>query len=172
MKRFGMLFLCASLVVLMTACAANANPTPSPSLAPTVMLTPMPGTTDGINPSPTDNIAATVSMTGAESSALSVKANEAAVKISEIGSCVTAIIGDTCVAGVAFDAQYQGELTDRIRDMVTSRIQSVAPTVERVAVTTDPEIAVQISTMADKISKANALGDLTGELDGILTKIQ
>lgn len=178
MKRIGLVFLCLGIVVAMTACAANATPTPSPTIMPSASpLTPtmMPGATDllpGVSPSPTDNAAATTAaMTSAESAALSKKANDAAAKISEIDSCVTAIIGDTCMAGVTFDAQYKGELTDRIVDMVTSRIQSVAPAVERVAVTVDPAIAAQIGSVAEKISKTSTLGDMTGEFDTVLNKI-
>ena len=82
---------------------------------------------DEIGAAPTDDAAMTAKMTGPQSAELSRKANEAAAKISEIDSCVTAILGDTCVAGVTFDAQYQGALTDRIRDMVASCIQSAVP---------------------------------------------
>ncbi|MCL1964327.1 MAG: YhcN/YlaJ family sporulation lipoprotein [Firmicutes bacterium] len=169
MKRFGLLLMCLALVLVITACAA-ATPAPAPIQSP--MTSPMPGGTGELNPYPTDGAAQTAAMSGVESSALSKKANDAAVKISEIDSCVTAIIGDTCLAGVTFDPRYQGALTDRIRDMVSSRIQSVAPDIQRVAVTNDPELAAQINTVAEKISKANALGGLTGEFDTVLGRIQ
>lgn len=172
MKKISLLVLCLMLVATLAACSANANPTPT--LTPMATATPMPGVTNGVNPNPTatDDAAMTAAMTGAESTALSKKANEAASKISEIDSCVTAIIGDTCVAGVTFDPRYQGAMTDRIRDMVSTRIQSAAPIVDRVVVTNDPEIAAQISTVAEKISKATALGDLTGELDAVMGMIR
>ncbi len=172
MKRFGLLLVCFAMIAALSACASNAAVTPTPTPISPIM-TPLPGVTGmgTTGPTPTDNVP-TAAMTVAESTALSKKANDAAVKISEIDSCVTAIIGDTCVAGVTFTEQYQGQMTDRIRDMVTARIQSVAPVVERVAVTTDPEIAAQISSVAEKIAKASTLGDLTGELDGVISRIQ
>ena len=172
MKTFGLLLMCLALALSLTACAAAA-PKPAPSHTPGAVTSPLPDVSGSpeVNPSPTDNVAVTSAMTGTESAALSKKANEAAVKISEIDSCVTAIIGDTCLAGVTFDQRYQGALTDRIRDMVTSRIQSVAPGVERVAVTSDPEIAAQIGSVAEKISKAGALGELTGEFDTVLGRM-
>ena len=170
MKRTGLLLMCLALALALTACAA-ATPAPAPTQMPTPMMTPEITGTDEVNPTPTDEAALTAAMSGAESSALSKKANEAAVKISEIDSCVTAIIGNTCLAGITFDSRYQGALTDRIRDMVSSRIQSAAPAVERVAVTSDPEIAAQIGSVAEKINKANALGELTGEFDAVLGRI-
>jgi len=110
-------------------------------------------------------------MTGPESSVLSKKANDAATRISEIGSCVSAIIGDTCAIGVQFDPQYKGELTDRIRDMVAARVQSIAPDVDRIAITSDPQMAMEISAMAEKIGKSDQLGELTGELNNLIGKI-
>ncbi len=172
MKKIGLLILGVTLAAALTACSSN-TPTATPTPMVTTMPTMFPGAT-GTNPmaSPTaTGEIPTLSMTGSESTALSKKANDAAVRISEIDSCVTAIIGDTCVAGVTFDTQYKGVLSERIVDMVTSRIQSVAPGVERVAVTNDPEIAAQIGTVAEKISKASALGELTGEFDAVLAKI-
>lgn len=172
MKRIGLLLLCLLVGVMLTACATSAAPTPTPMTSP--MNSMLPSMTPDVlgTPAPTDGAQMTAAMTGTESAAFSKKANDATGKISEIGSCVTAIIGNTCVAGVQFDSQYKGELTDRIRDMVASRIQSAVPTVDRVAVTSDPEISTQISSIADQISKTDALGGLAGELDAVFGKIQ
>ena len=169
MKKILLLILALVLMVGLTACAANTTPAPKELVTP--FPTVMPGTnTLGESPAPESAIVS--SMTCAESTALSQKANDAAVKISEVDSCVTAIIGDTCVAGVAFDSQYKGELTDRIRDMVTSRIQSVAPTLERIAITSDPELAATIGDIANKITQTNTLTTLTDDLTAVIDKIQ
>ena len=163
MKKMSMLLVCLVMAAAMTACSANPGsvaPSESPSAYMSPTQTPASQALDEIGAAPTDD------------AELSRKANEAAAKISEIDSCVTAILGDTCVAGVTFDAQYQGALTDRIRDMVASCIQSAVPVVERVAVTADPAIAAQINQMAEKISGADALAPLTEEFDGVLNSIQ
>jgi YhcN/YlaJ family sporulation lipoprotein len=171
MKKFGLMFLCLAMLVVMTAC--TSTPMPTPSASPTALMPvatpPVMGSPEA---NPSDDAQTTAAMTGPESTALSQKANTAAAQISEVGSCVTAIIGDTCVAGVTFDPQYKGALTDRIRDMVASRIQSVAPQVARVAVTTDPEIAAQINDVATQISQTDALGALTDDLDALVGRIQ
>lgn len=172
MKKTSLIILALVLMVGLSGCAANSAPVPSPTVG-MYQNTPMPGETamDGL-PHPTEYAQTTAAMTGTESTALSKKANDAATKISEIDSCVTAIIGDTCVAGVQFDKQYKGEMTDRIRDMVTARIQSAAPNIDRIAITADPQIAAEIGTIANRISQTNALGELTGDLNVILEKIQ
>lgn len=175
MKKMSMLLVCLVMAAAMTACSANPGsvaPSESPSAYMSPTQTPASQALDEIGAAPTDDAAMTATMTGPQSAELSRKANEAAAKISEIDSCVTAILGDTCVAGVTFDAQYQGALTDRIRDMVASCIQSAVPVVERVAVTADPAIAAQINQMAEKISGAAALAPLTEEFDGVLNSIQ
>jgi YhcN/YlaJ family sporulation lipoprotein len=170
MKKFGLMFLCLAMLVVMTACTSTPMPTPSASPSTKPVVTPPVMGSPEANPS--DDAQTTAAMTGPESTALSQKANTAAAQISEVGSCVTAIIGDTCVAGVTFDPQYKGALTDRIRDMVASRIQSVAPQVARVAVTNDPEIAAQINDVATQISQTDALGALTDDLDALVGRIQ
>lgn len=169
MKKTVLVILSLVMLIGLSACAANSAPMPEPmAFTPS----PMPGATnlEG-SPAPTGNAATVAAMTGSESSTLSKKANDAATRISEINSCVTAIIGDTCIAGVQFDPQYKGEMTDRIRDMVTARIQSAAPALERIAITSDPEISSEINNMAEKISKSNQLGELTGELNTLIGKI-
>ena len=170
MKKISLLILSLALLIGLSACAANSAP-PQDQMNP-ITQSPLPGATslEG-SPAPNDNAVATGAMTGPESSALSKKANDAATRISEINSCVTAIIGDTCVAGVQFDPQYKGLMTDRIRDMVTSRIQSAAPDLGRIAITADPQISAEINDMAEKIGKSNQLGELTGELNTLIGKI-
>ncbi len=172
MKRFVLVILGLTLALSLTACAANPTPTPSPSPMVTPMMTPFPSGTDlmGATPAPTDGAPA-AAMTGEQSAALSRKASDAAAMISEIDVCVAAIVGDTCAVGVTFDAAYQGELTDRIRDMVTARIQDAVPTISRVAVTVDPELSAQIGAFASKVSSAGTVGELIGEMDSLVGKI-
>lgn len=168
MKKISLIIFSLAMVIGLSACTAMTAP-PAPTTSP------LPGATNlepGFgSPAPTEFTTVTTTMTGPESSALSKKANDAATRISEINSCVTAIIGDTCIAGVQFDPQYKGDLTDRIRDMVAARIQSAAPTVDRIAITSDPQIAMEISSMAEKIGKSNQLGELTSELNTLIGKV-
>ena len=173
MKKYAFILMVLLIAVTMTACSVN-NTTAAPS--PTATMLPSVGTTApgsvGANSTAAANDSAMAAAMTAESAALSRKANAAAAQVSEIDGCVTAIIGNTCLAGVTFDRQYQGGMTDRIRDMVSSRIQSVAPSVERVAVTGDAEIAAQINAVAEKIAAAGALSEVTPEFDGVLAKIR
>ena len=171
MKKYGLILTILTLAVMMTACSMNtANPAPTAALTPGMNATANPDGMAAAND--TDPAALTASMTTAESAALSKKANSAAAQVSEIDACVTAIVGNTCLAGVTFDKQYQGGMTDRIRDMVSARIQSVAPGVERVAVTGDPEIAAQINTVAERIAGAKAMNEVTAEFDGVPSRIR
>lgn len=179
MKKYGFLLMAALLVCAMTTACSMNNGANSAVPTPTLMTSPGFGGTSGLTPAATggvglgnDSVSMTAAMTTAESAALSKKANDAAEQVSEIDDCVTAIVGNTCLAGVTFDRQYRGEMTERIRDMVSARIQSVAPSVERVAVTCDPEIAAQINTVAQKIAMAGSLGEVTAEFDGVLGRIK
>ena len=172
LKKIGLILAALCVGASMTACSMmnGATSTPAPTMS-------MPAATMGATPTATgamngDNAAMTAAMTATESAALSQKANAAAAQVSEIDGCVTAIMGNTCLAGVTFDKQYQGEMTDRIRDMVSARIQSVAPSVERVAVTHDPEIVAQIQSVADQIAGAKNLSDVAQGFDSVLDKME
>ena len=174
MKKYAFILMALLIAVTMTACSVNnttAAPSPTATMLPSVGTT-APGSVGANSTAAVNDSAMAAAMTAAESAALSRKANAAAAQVSEIDDCVTAIIGNTCLAGVTFDRQYQGGMTDRIRDMVSSRIQSVAPSVERVAVTGDAEIAAQINAVAEKIAAAGALSEVTPEFDGVLAKIR
>lgn len=185
-KRILAFLLLALMMLCLSACKredAALSPSTSPSTAPSMMPTTMPGTSpapgtgmDGTgapnDAAATDDAAQTASMTAQESAALSKKANDAATKLSEIGACVTAIVGDTCIAGVSFDGQYAGGMTERVRDMVSARIRAVAPAVTRVAVTSDAALVSQIAALSDKIAKSTTLDAVAGEFSGIMAQMQ
>lgn len=171
LKRYGLILTALVIAALATACSMNtAGSAPTPTPAPTANMNA--GFDSGVAALETAPAAQAAAMTSAESAALSKKANSAAAQVSEIDACVTAIVGNTCIAGVTFDKQYQGGMTDRIRDMVTARIQSAAPSVERVAVTGDPEITAQIQAVAERIAAAKTLSDVAAEFDGVLGSIR
>lgn len=173
MKKYAFILMALLIAVTMTACSVNnttAAPSPTATMLPSAATAP--GNVGANATAAANDSAMAAAMTAAESAALSRKANAAAAQVSEIDGCVTAIIGNTCLAGVTFDRQYQGGMTERIRDMVSSRIQSVAPSVERVAVTGDAEIAAQINAVAEKIAAAGALSEVAPEFDGVLAKIR
>lgn len=181
MKKIALVLAALLVGATMTACSmANGGSTgaaiPSPSALATALIPGQnrltPESTDSMGMQTPDNAAMTAAMTTAESAALSKKANDAAAQVSEIDGCVTAIVGNTCLAGVTFDKQYQGEMTDRIRDMVASRIQSVAPSVERVAVTHDPALVAQIEDVANQIGTARNMGEVTERFDSVMEKMQ
>ena len=104
MKKYGLILTILTLAVMMTACSmntANTAPAPTAALTPGMNATANPDGMAAAND--TDPAALTASMTTAESAALSrEKANSAAAQVSEIDACVTAIVGNTCLAGVTF----------------------------------------------------------------------
>jgi len=172
MKRFGTFALMLTLALTMTACSMSPNAA-EPSASPTSMASSLESILDvTAHPRNTEEAAETAAMSAQESAALSKKANDAAGKISEIDGCVTAIYGDTCLAGVSFTEKYSGKMTDRIRDMVADRIRSVAPSVQQVAVTADPEVAAEISRLSEKIGAADKLSELSEEFSSVMQKMQ
>ena len=150
MKRLfkTMLFLTLTAVLLaaLSACACNGQ-TATPSPAPTAMTaTPAPAPTESILPSPEAPDATPESPASPESSAepgfaIDYDALKTEVeKLSEIDTCDVVAHGGKAIAGVTFDAQYQGTLTDRIEEMVREKITAKDAGITEVAVTADPRL--------------------------------
>ncbi len=95
--------------------------------------------------------------------------------ISEIQSSRIVVSEGTALVGVVFDPSYQGELTQRIHDMVAAEVQSVDSSVQTVAVTAEAQDVEKIGQLADRIASGTPVGEVQGEIDSIvrnLTTIQ
>ena len=72
-------------------------------------------------------------------------------RISEIAECRVVVTGDTALAGVKFDDAYEGQLTERIREMVAAEIMEADPKIQTVAVTADEEDVKKVYELADRM---------------------
>ena len=95
--------------------------------------------------------------------------------ISEIQSSRIVVSEGTALVGVVFDPSYQGEMTQRIHDMVAAEVQSVDESVQTVAVTAETQDVEKIGQLADRIAAGTPVSEVSGEIDSIvrnLTTIQ
>lgn len=58
-------------------------------------------------------------------------------RISEISDCRVVTVGTTALVGVKFTSAYQGEMTERIREMVAAEVMKADPSIQTVAVTAE-----------------------------------
>lgn len=175
MKRLfkTMLFLTLTAVLLaaLSACACNGQ-TATPSPAPTAMTaTPAPAPTESILPSP--ETPDTMPESSAEPGfAIDYDALKTEVeKLSEIDTCDVVAHGGKAIAGVTFDAQYQGTLTDRIEEMVREKITAKDAGITEVAVTADPTLCTEIRTLAAETAGKAMTAEQIKKFDELFGKI-
>ena len=143
--------------------AQSASPSPSAAASPEAS----PGTSSAPDPSASpDASAAPEAVLDFEALALEVE------KLSEVDVCDVVAVGDRAVVGLAFDAQYQGTLTDRIEEMVREKITAKESGVTNIAVTADPTLCTEIKALAEEVKGQPMTEAQTEKFDELFEKIQ
>ncbi|WP_102411540.1 YhcN/YlaJ family sporulation lipoprotein [Beduinella massiliensis] len=195
MKKTILVLLSALLVVSLAGCASNTTPTPSPSpitttAAPTqeatVEPTTMPTEAPTIAPDTTlpmtdmpeagtsaEPTAPAASGTMSDEDAMTVakKVSDEVQRLSEIKKATTLVVGDTALIGVEFDAQYKGEMTTRIKDMVANRAKAADKRIQNVSVTADPDLLTRVQDLGKKLDGGSVISDITTEFTEIVNRI-
>lgn len=195
MKKTILVLLSALLVVSLAGCASNTTPTPSPSpitttAAPTQEATVEPTTlpteaptiapdttlpmTDmpeaGTSAEPTAP-AASGTMSDEDAMTVAKKVSDEVQRLSEIKKATTLVVGDTALIGVEFDAQYKGEMTTRIKDMVANRAKAADKRIQNVSVTADPDLLTRVQDLGKKLDGGSVISDITTEFTEIVNRI-
>ncbi len=163
----AVLIMCA---VLLGGCF-NSNPQP---VVPEVTGSPMPSVTDGAAVPGTTLAPGATPMPGVSgaNSSFSWQTQAAAVEsrinmFSEIQDSRVVAEGGTALVGVKFTGAYQGEMTQRIRDMIAGEVMAVDKSVQVVAVTAEPGDVEKIYALSDQQKAGNTPTDLKQQIDQI-----
>lgn len=96
---------------------------------------------------------------------VSDQVSEEVEKLSELKTAEAIVAGTIAVVGVQYDAQYQGGLTDRLTEMVQSRVETVDKTVTTVHVKDDKETLQKLTDLREKLSNQDiTFGQLQTQL--------
>lgn len=160
MKK-GWMLLGISVLSLtaLTGCASSADTMPSPSpsatmttqaspeatMAPTVSIAPaqtmspdMEGVPAGVN-------------SVEDAKRISERIGDEVEKLSEVDEAEAVVAGNIALVGIQYDAQYQGGLTDRLKQMVEDRVDMVDKTITTVHVTDNAEQVKKIAQLREKL---------------------
>lgn len=88
-------------------------------------------------------------------------------RISEIADSRVAVVGTTALVGVKFTEAYQGEMTERIREMIAAEIKKADPSIQTVAVTAEEADVTAVYEISDRIrggEPMETLGDKINEI--------
>lgn len=89
-------------------------------------------------------------------------------QISEISEARVVTEGNTALVAVRFNQNYQGEMTERIREMVAAEVMQADPEITTVAVTADDADVQSVYDISDRMRSGAALDDLKQEINEIV----
>ena len=94
---------------------------------------------------------------------------EARIKqISEIDDARVVVTGNTALVGVHFDRAYQGEMTERIREMVAAEVMAADPQITTVAVTANGDDVNSIFDLSERSTLGRDMDTLKEDIEEIV----
>ncbi len=173
--------LMLAILMLLAGCAGgsadNAAGSVTSSVQPTdtMMATnsPMPQTQAPIATSDTGINTGAVADTIESALKASDDARAEVEKLSEVNTASIVVLGDQALAGIEFDAQYKGELTSRVEEMVATRVKEADSAVSDVVVTADTALAKEIDALYEKIKEGSVtFAQAQSQMEAIMTKVK
>ena len=89
-------------------------------------------------------------------------------QISEIDDARVVVTGNTALVGVHFDRAYQGEMTERIREMVAAEVMAADPQITTVAVTADANDVNSVFDLSERTQLGRDLDTLKDDIEEIV----
>jgi len=91
--------------------------------------------------------------------------------LSEIESSRIVTTGRTALVGVTFASQYQGEMTQRIQNLIAGIVEEADPNIQVVAVTSEKEDVDKINAIADRLGGGALDADAESQIDTIVRNV-
>jgi len=129
----------------------------------------MPGGTAA--PGATAEPEGTGAMSVGDPAATAKRVSDEVVKLSEIDRATTVVMGNTALIGVSFTTQYRGEMTTRIKDMVEERAKAAASGLQRITVTSDPDLISRIQSILTKVQNGAGAAEIGSEFSEIVNRV-
>ena len=78
------------------------------------------------------------------------------------------VTGNTALVGVKFNQAYQGEMTERIREMVAAEIMAADPEITTVAVTADEDDVEDVYEISERTLAGREMDTLKEDINEIV----
>ena len=89
-------------------------------------------------------------------------------QLSEVSEARVVVEGNTALVAVKFNQAYQGEMTERIREMVAAEVMQADPQITTVAVTADDEDVQGVYELSDRVLAGTPLEQLRDRINEIV----
>lgn len=163
-KMIAMLAILTLVGAMLTGCMTGGNVGDAPE--PTADFMPM--TTNNAASGASNGSVAAENNTRFDWKRDSARIEAQINRISEIAESRVVVTDDTALVGVKFDSAYQGEMTERIREMIAGEVKAADPQITTVAVTAFGDDVEDIYELADKMVNGRDLDDLKEEVSEIV----
>ena len=170
MKKIWLfLFLTVLAAAVLTGCAGNTDtlptPTPGTSANPGMMSPARP------TAAPEASEAPSAIRTVEDARKAAEEMEDAIEKLSEVDEADVALAGDTALVGLKLTGQYQGQVDDRLKKMVLTRVQTVEKSIAKAAVTDNTALTAAIRALSDATDGASTLEDMSRKAEEILRQL-
>ncbi len=91
--------------------------------------------------------------------------------LSEIETSRVVTTGNTALVGVTFAKEYQGEMTQRIQNLIAGVVKEADPNIQVVAVTSEKEDVDSIFSIADQLGGGALDPDAESRVDTIVRNV-
>ncbi len=172
-KLFFVFALILVAGVAVTGCM-NRNVDESGSATPSVMPSYMPqgNATNGANGSAagsaTDGAAAQSGAGRFDWTKNAAQIEAQIAQISEISEARVVVTGNTALVGVKFSNAYQGEMTERIREMIAAEVMKADPEIQTVAVTAEEDDVKGVYDISDRTLMGAEMDTLKEDINEIV----
>lgn len=192
-RRFFMLMCCAALTaMLLSGCNANnGNAKPSASPGRTMGATMAPGnsaapsatggadygTSPMLSSNPTTQVDPAISADPGAMTTENMNDTTAAAaiskevdKLSEVSASQAVVVGDTVLVAVTFDQQYQGGMTERVREMVEDKVKAAHQSAKNIYITDEDSQRTRIGELVTRTGE-DIKNDVMDLVDDIKTAL-
>ena len=89
-------------------------------------------------------------------------------RISEVQDSRVVVTGSTALVGVKFTNAYQGEMTERIREMIAAEVKEADPSIQTVAVTALNDDVTKVYEISERLRSGEQAETLAEEINRIV----
>ena len=171
--NFRKLFFAVALILVVGVAVAgcmnrNVNETPNVVPSPVPDYMPQGSATNNAANNSAQNNAAQSSAPGYDWTKNAAQIEAQISQISEISEARVVVTGSTALVGVKFSNAYQGEMTERIREMIAAEIMKADPQITTVAVTSEEDDVEDIYEISERTLMGKELDDLKEDINEIV----
>lgn len=165
-KKWTGIVVALALLLSLSACMSNGRDNVRPQVTKTTEF--LPESTENMTTNPPANASATQAPVAFDWVTGSGQIEANVNRISEIEDSRVVVTGTTALVGVDFADAYQGEVTERIREMVAAEVMEADPNIRTVAVTAEDDDVDEVFDIAEKLRRGEPAETLENKINEIV----